>query len=149
MSIPPGWQDIRSQLNVAGKSVAHGQISQANELPAGSEVLTDPLIEKVFYNLMDNSAWYGGKITTLRFSALESGDEHIIVCENDGVGVPAEEKEPIFDRGFDKNAGLGLFLSREILDITGITITGTGELGKDVWFGKDHAEFYIAHDREW
>ena len=53
-----------------------------------------------------------------------------IVCEDDGAGVPAEEKEKIFERGYGKNTGLGLALSREILDITGITITETGEPGK-------------------
>ena len=39
------------------------------------------------------------------------------------------EKEKIFDRGFGKNTGLGLTLSREILGITGITIKETGEHG--------------------
>ncbi len=72
---------------------------------------------------------YGGKITTIRFSALESGEDHLIVCEDDGDGVIAGEKEKIFERGFGKNTGLGLALSREILSITGITIKETGEPG--------------------
>ena len=45
-----------------------------------------------------------------------------------------EEKAKVFDREFGKNTGLGLFLSREILDITGITITETGEPGKGARF---------------
>jgi len=53
--------------------------------------------------------------------------DHLIVCEDDGEGIGADEKEMIFDRGFGKNTGLGLALSREILDITGITIRETGE----------------------
>jgi signal transduction histidine kinase len=58
-----------------------------------------------------------------------------IVCEDDGAGVPAEKKEKIFERGYGKNTGPGLALSREILDITGITITETGEPGKGARFG--------------
>jgi signal transduction histidine kinase len=77
---------------------------------------------------------YGGKITTIRFSVQESADDHIIVCEDDGDGVPADEKEKIFKRGFGKNTGLGLFISREILDITGISIRETGEPGKGARF---------------
>ncbi|MEI6842822.1 MAG: ATP-binding protein, partial [Methanomicrobiales archaeon] len=77
---------------------------------------------------------YGGKITTIRFSALKSGDDYLILCEDDGVGIPADEKEKIFVRGFGKNTGLGLFLSREILSITGITIAETGEPGKGARF---------------
>jgi len=40
----------------------------------------------------------------------------------------------IFDKGFGKNTGLGLFPAREILSITGITIRETGEPGKGVRF---------------
>ena len=79
---------------------------------------------------MDNAVRYGGKITTIRFSAMERGDELVVVCEDDGDGVPADEKEKIFERGFGKNTGLGLALSREILPITGITITETGDPGR-------------------
>ncbi len=56
------------------------------------------------------------------------------MCEDDGEGVPADEKEKIFERGFGKNTGLGLFISREILDITGITIRETGVPGKGARF---------------
>jgi signal transduction histidine kinase len=78
---------------------------------------------------MDNAARYGGKITTIRFSVDERDGNQIIVCEDDGDGVPSDEKERIFDRGFGKNTGLGLALSREILSITGITISERGEPG--------------------
>ena len=44
------------------------------------------------------------------------------------------EKEKIFERGFGKNTGVGLFLVREIPDITGITIHETGEPGKGARF---------------
>jgi signal transduction histidine kinase len=105
-----------------------------NDLPDGAEVFADPLIVKVFYNLMDNSVRYGGKITTIRFSVEEAGANHLIVCEDDGDGVVAEEKEKIFERGFGKNTGLGLALSREILDITGIIIRESGDPGKGARF---------------
>jgi signal transduction histidine kinase len=42
--------------------------------------------------------------------------------------------ERIFERGYGKNTGLGLFLSREILAITGITITENGVPGKGARF---------------
>jgi len=92
------------------------------------------MVVRMFYNLMDNAARYGGKITTIRFAIEEAGDNHIIICEDDGEGVVADEKEMIFERGFGRNTGLGLSLSREILDITGITIRETGEPGKGARF---------------
>jgi len=50
------------------------------------------------------------------------------------VVVARGEKEKIFERGYGKNTGMGLFLSREIPAITGISITGNGEPGKGARF---------------
>jgi len=130
----PTWQDCRTLVDTAAKQAPLGMVMVENDLPADMTVFADQLITKVFYNLMDNAGRYGGKITTIRFSALKSGDDYLILCEDDGVGIPADEKEKIFVRGFGKNTGLGLFLSREILSITGITIAETGEPGKGARF---------------
>ncbi|MEI6840735.1 MAG: PAS domain S-box protein [Methanomicrobiales archaeon] len=130
----PVWQRVRALIETAVKDAPPGSIMVNNDLPVSGEVFADPLIAKVFYNLMDNAFRYGGKITNIRFYALESDGNHVIVCEDDGDGVPANEKEKIFERGFGKNTGLGLALSREILDITGITIRETGEPGKGARF---------------
>lgn len=130
----PTWQDCHTLVDTAAKEAPIGKLLVKNDLPAGTEVFADPLVAKVFYNLMDNAVRYGGKITTLRYSADESGDDPVIICEDDGDGVPVLEKERIFERGFGKNTGLGLALSREILDITGITIRETGEPGAGARF---------------
>jgi signal transduction histidine kinase len=130
----PAWQDCRKLVETASKEAPLGMVVVKNDLPSGAEVFADPLVVKVFYNLVDNAVRYGGKITTIRFSARESGDDPVIVCEDDGDGVVAGEKEKIFGRGFGKNTGMGLALSREILDITGITIRETGEPGKGARF---------------
>ena len=130
----PVWQDVRTVLNTAAKDAPLGQVVVKNDLPAETEVFADPLVVKVFYNLMDNAARYGGKITTIRFSVEERDGDPVVVCEDDGDGVVDEEKEKIFERGFGKNTGLGLALSREILSITGITIRETGEPGTGARF---------------
>ena len=99
------------------------------------EIFADPLFEKVFYNLFDNALRYGGAgLQSIRVSSQESEGCLTIVCEDDGDGIPADEKEKIFERGFGKNTGLGLFLSREILAITGITIIENGVTGKGARF---------------
>ncbi|MGB8890933.1 MAG: ATP-binding protein, partial [Methanoregula sp.] len=130
----PVWQDIRNLAETAVRQVSLGNVMVKNEIPAGAEVFSDPLIVKVIYNLVDNAIRYGGKISTIRFSLSEKNGNEIIVCEDDGVGVLQEYKEKIFDRGFGKNTGLGLFLAREILSLTGITIRETGEPGAGARF---------------
>jgi len=130
----PVWQNTRTLVDTAAKDVALGEIRRVNDIPADMTVFADQLIVKVFFNLMDNAVRYGGKITTIRFFVETHGDDCIIICEDDGNGVAAGEKEKIFERGFGKNTGLGLFLSREILAITGITIREMGEPGKGARF---------------
>jgi len=99
------------------------------------EILADPLLEKVFYNLIDNALRYGGdRMTTIRVSSRETEKGLILVCEDNGNGISLEDKRKLFTKGFGKNTGFGLFLSREILSITGITITETGTTGKGARF---------------
>ena len=97
-------------------------------------LFADPLFEKLFYNLIDNVIRHGGKVTTVRFSSEERAENLIILCEDDEVGIPLAEKKKIFERGIGKKTGLGLFLTREILSITYIPITETGEPGKGARF---------------
>ena len=58
----------------------------------------------------------------------------MVKVRDNGVGIAANEKERIFDRGFGKHTGLGMFLIREIFSLTGIAIRETGEQGKGVRF---------------
>ena len=91
------------------------------------EVFADPMIEKVFYNLFDNAFRYGEGLTKIRISSTVNGDKLVICFEDDGIGISLDDKERIFMQGYGKNTGLGLFLSREILSITGMSIRESGE----------------------
>ena len=130
----PTWQDLHTLVKSAANLAATTKIPVINDIPPGTEVYADPLIIKVLYNLIDNAVRYGGKITTIRFSAQERTDTVILVCEDDGDGIPVPEKERIFGLGYGRNTGLGLALSREILAITGITIAEDGTPGSGARF---------------
>lgn len=125
----PAWHDVRLLVETAGRDCEKRDIRLENQLPEGSEIYADPLIVRVFYNLLENAVRYGETTTSIRFSGERAGRDYRITCEDDGVGIPAEEKEKIFDRGYGKNTGLGLFLTRDILAITGMTIRETGQPG--------------------
>ncbi|MCX6690081.1 MAG: PAS domain S-box protein, partial [Methanoregula sp.] len=130
----PEWQDVHKSVDMAIESLPMRDITvEIAKTPF--EVYADPLLGRVFYNLIDNALRYGGEhMTTIRISSQESDHGLLVVCENDGVSVPADKKEAIFNRGYFKHTGFGMFLSREILAITGITIAETGEPGKGARF---------------
>jgi signal transduction histidine kinase len=98
------------------------------------EVYADPMLEKVFFNLLDNALRYGESLTSIIVTAKQEGENLIITFADNGVGIPPEDKDKLFTRGFGKHTGLGLFLSREILSITKITISETGSPGMGAQF---------------
>lgn len=97
-------------------------------------IFADPLVEKVFYNLVENSRRHGGNISVICFSYVEHDENLILVYEDDGVGIPSDVKDKIFQREYFKHTGLGLYLIREILAITRIGIRETGIPGNGARF---------------
>jgi len=130
----PVWQNVAGSVSRAREILPMGEIRVTVDCP-DLEIFADRLAEKVFFNLLDNALRYGGpKMTAVRFSSRETENGLILVCEDDGVGIRGEDKARLFKKGFGRNTGLGLFLSREILAITGIAISETGEPGKGARF---------------
>jgi PAS domain S-box-containing protein len=128
------WQDVSALIRNAETALPLRNI-RLDIGCSGLEVFADPLLEKVFYNLIDNSLRHGGdNMATIHITSSERGEDLQIIFEDDGIGISAEDKKQLFTKGFGKNTGLGLFLVREILSITSITIHETGEPGKGVRF---------------
>lgn len=130
----PTWQNVDAIITQAVALLPLKGTRVEVERP-DLEVYADPLFGKVFYNLIDNALRYGGAgLTWIRISSRETDTGLILTCENDGDGIPTEEKKRLFERGYGKHTGLGLFLSSEILSITGISISESGDPEKGVRF---------------
>jgi PAS domain S-box-containing protein len=130
----PVWQNIHESVRRAAGSLPLRDVKVEVDRP-DPEIYADSLFEKVFYNLFENALNYGGEaMTTICISSHETGAGLIIACEDDGAGIAPEDKVHLFEQGYGKHTGLGLFLSREILSITDITITETSEPGKGARF---------------
>ncbi len=129
----PQWHNIAETVSLATASIDPSQILIRANLPH-IEVYADPLLEKVFFNLIDNSIRHGEHVTEFIVRSDYVENDLQIIIEDNGVGVPDKEKERIFRREYFKNTGFGLFLSREILAITNMTIHETGTFGKGARF---------------
>ena len=129
----PEWIPLQQAYSSASSPFETKDVALSAQLH-GVEVFADPMLEKVFYNLIDNAIRHGEKVTRIRFRYDERPDGMAITCEDDGIGVTAEEKSLIFERGHGKHTGYGLYLSREILGITGLTIREVGQNGTGAIF---------------
>lgn len=131
----PVWQNAGDCIGRAEQELDHTGVELDAEPLTGVEILADSLLQKVFFNLIDNSLRHGGDaLMRIQFRCRETADGLVIFCEDDGFGIPAGEKDLIFERGYGKNTGFGLFFIREILAITGITIQETGVPGSGARF---------------
>ncbi|MBN1432294.1 MAG: PAS domain S-box protein [Methanomicrobiaceae archaeon] len=126
----PSWQDIRK---MTGSLHVPRDITFKINIP-GIEVYADPMLEKVFSNLLDNSLMHGKEVSEISVSCSRSSEVTSIFWKDNGRGVPEDKKETIFLRGYGDNSGLGLFLSREILSITDIRILECGKEGEGAVF---------------
>jgi PAS domain S-box-containing protein len=129
---PPAWYDLSTTIKTAAASVHVGSINLSVDIE-GVEIYADHVIEKVFFHLIDDAVRLG-KIRKIRFFSKESFEELHVICEDDGVGISPDKKEKIFHRQLFQNSGLDMYLSREILSITGISIRETGTFGKGARF---------------
>jgi len=98
------------------------------------EIFTDPLLDRVFYNLIDNSLRHGRHVKKITLKTVPGENCLKILYEDDGEGIAPDEKSKIFLRGFGKNTGFGMFLIQEIVSITGIGIEETGIYGEGARF---------------
>lgn len=129
----PVWQHVPTVIRKAQEGVGISTIEICPSLNF-LDVCADPLLKKVFFCLFENSERHGKKTSIARFSLRKEKGLVVLVYEDDGGGIPDWDKERIFERGYGKNTGYGLFLTREILTISGISIRETGVYGKGVRF---------------
>jgi signal transduction histidine kinase len=129
----PKWQDVAEEVSLAIATLDLHKVQVALDLRQ-VQVFADPLLEKVFYNLVENSLRHGEKVTTITLRVQDSDDGMDLVFEDNGAGVPVEAKEKIFRREYFKNTGFGLFLTRDILAITGLSIVENGTPGAGARF---------------
>jgi len=101
-------------------------IEVINDLPKNLEVFCDVLVEKAFYNLIENSIHHGNA-TAITFSCIDEGESISIFVKDNGTGIVDSQKEVIFKEGFGKHTGYGLFFCREVFTSSGMTIEEVGD----------------------
>jgi PAS domain S-box-containing protein len=130
----PTWQSVKKVFWEAVMLNPSSSIDISLEMD-DIELYADPFLPRVFYNLLANSIKHGDQqLTKISLRAQKTGESLILIYEDNGKGIPLDEKEKIFEFGYGKGTGSGLFLIRELLGYTGILITETGEPGTGAKF---------------
>ena len=128
----PEWQRVEEVIR---RAVSLRPIPRVNLLveTGDLDIFSDPFLEKVFSNIFDYSLLRGESVTEISVTFQEQGEWGALIITDNGAGVPASGKEHIFEYS-GKETGSNLFLSREILSITGLSIRENGEEGTGARF---------------
>lgn len=127
----PEWQNVFRSF-MAARSMVDTRDVIVECSVSDLEVMADPMLVKAFFNMIDNSLRYGEKVTRVRLTAFMSDDQLVLCYEDNGNGVQDRERERLFEKGFGRNTGLGMFLIRSILSITDIGIEEKGRPGEGI-----------------
>jgi len=129
----PAWMDLSSVVTPEDVHCLPRDV--AITIDCGPfEVFSSPLLATVFSTLIGNALDHATGLSRITVTAREDGDDLVIAVEDDGPGIPEEEKKVLFERGHGRQAGYSLWLAREIVSICGGTIRECGEKGKGARF---------------
>ncbi|MDD1700364.1 MAG: ATP-binding protein [Methanoregula sp.] len=127
---PPAWLGVQQILESGITALTPGSVS-VRFWTERLEIYADPLLKDVLIHIAENAISHGIKIRNLIVTYHEIPEGLDLIFEDDGIGIPADKKQRIFGYDAGVHAGIGLFICREILGVTGMTITeiGTEENG--------------------
>jgi len=126
---PPCWLYLPVKAREALYPISLEKVTIENTL-AEVEIFASPLIERVLLIIAEHAVEFGRDTSRISISSAENDDGSLtVIMEDDGGGIPEEERAMLFERGSIQAGGYGLWLAREILSLSGISITESGEAG--------------------
>jgi len=138
---------VEEAINLANREAVYKDIEIVREIaPDENTIWSDPSrLRQVLINLLTNAIHAtnaGGKIT-IRLKAMDK--KITLIVQDTGHGIPKENLNKIFEPFFStkplgEGTGLGLFVTRGIVEKLGGTIEVTSKLGHG-------ASFYITLPR--
>lgn len=135
LELATDWVDL--------SDVAHGAVARAERLHPGRRLVLEDggaplvlegngtLLEQVLFNLLDNAVKYSAADTTVRVRLAREGGSARIEVEDEGIGIPPEELERVFEKfhrvargdGRAAGTGLGLAICRGVVTAMGGAIS--------------------------
>lgn len=108
-------------------------------------------IQQVLYNLIDNAVKFSSQESSIRVTTEEKGNKVMIAVKDNGVGIPKENLNRIWERFYKtdssrgrdkKGTGLGLSIVKEIITAheENISVVSTEGVGTEFIFSLPRAE---------
>ncbi|MFB6296529.1 MAG: nitrogen regulation protein NR(II) [Halobacteriales archaeon] len=116
--------DVRELVEAAWAGVETGDATIRIEGTPGEAMGDEDRLRRVFENLFRNAIDHAGADVTVTIGCLPDGDG--IYVADDGPGIPASEREDVFEWGYstaDDGTGYGLAIVNDLVEAHGWTVT--------------------------
>ena len=124
----PKWIKLDESCHSAMSKLDLGTVKVNIDLQ-NYEVLADPMLEKVFYKLVENSLLHGGTLSTVTISSRLTASGLVVTIQDNGRGISSGDRKKLFNWEFRGRRGHSLHLVAEVLRLSGISIQETGHDG--------------------
>jgi signal transduction histidine kinase len=124
-ALPCAEIDLDDVVRSEGKRIEDAEVSLAQVAPVRM-MANERALRRVVRNLLDNAIRYGAGRISIELAA--HGEDAFLTIEDDGPGIPREDRKRIFDR-FTRlessrsrdggGSGLGLALAKGLIDAHG------------------------------
>ncbi len=132
---------VQNEMRREGRTKIELVTERRGQRPGGRDGFIvlghDSRLGQVLVNLIDNARSFSPPDKPVRVLLSRSGDEVLVTVEDEGPGIEPHALERIFERfytdrpneGFGQNSGLGLSISRQIVEAHRGTIRAENRLG--------------------
>nr|WP_244494853.1 sensor histidine kinase [Bosea sp. Root483D1] len=139
---------VQNQISRDGQPVVELAIDRRGQRPGGDPFRVmghDSRLGQVFVNLIENARSFSPADNPVRVKLSRVAGDVLITIEDDGPGIPPHALERIFERfytdrpesGFGQNSGLGLSISRQIVEAHRGTIRAENRYASEQSEGED------------
>jgi signal transduction histidine kinase len=138
LALPKVVNEVRETMEPLAKEKG---IRFVEEIPANLPLVNaeHPKVRRILVNLVSNALKFTTKGGIVRIAARTHGDAQVAISVTDtGVGIPAEDVARLFDkyeqarsrstRG-EKGTGLGLYITKQLVELHGGEISAESEPG--------------------
>ena len=101
----PRWQDVTDTITRAVSTIGLGPVTLSVD-PGDAGIYADPLLERVFYNLVENALRYGGNVTRITFSKKSLPVSRYWFSRTTGLAFPVIRKRISSTGNFSTIPGL-------------------------------------------
>ncbi len=128
------WIKLSSLITEAAGEAGCSRLSLQISFNQDISIFVDKTFKQAIEKILENIPVHADNATEIKIQFQKNASGGILTIEDNGKGIPTDQKHRLFDLGFGSGDGFGLFLAEEVLHVFGIGISETGEPGKGARF---------------